>query len=212
LAVADYSQNDTNELLGLAQAGDVAATAEVLERFRPRLKTMVARRLDPRLAGRVDPSDVVQECLAAAHVRLNDYLQQQGVKFYPWLRSLAWDRLVDLHRRHVTAQRRSVRREVSIDASLSHESAAWLAGQLATSGTGPLQKLAQHEMAERVRRAMEQMSPALSEVLLLRYLEQLSLQEAAQVLGISQAALKQRTVRALRKIRDLLVTSDGAES
>jgi DNA-directed RNA polymerase specialized sigma24 family protein len=60
---------------------------------------MVAVRIDPRLAARVDPSDVVQETLTEAHRRLDDYLAARPVPFYPWLRQLVRDRLADLHRR-----------------------------------------------------------------------------------------------------------------
>jgi RNA polymerase sigma-70 factor (ECF subfamily) len=127
MAIVVYSNHDTEELLRLAAGGDNAAVEQIFQRFRPRLKTMITRRMEPRLAVRVDASDVVQECLADAHVRLREYLKQRPVGFYPWLRAIAWDRLVDLHRRHVTAQRRSVDREIPIDFDLSHTSAeaAW---------------------------------------------------------------------------------------
>ena len=72
---------------------------------------MVAVRLDRRLAARVDPSDVVQEALADASRRLDDYLLSRPLPFFAWLRQFAWERLVELHRRHVTPQRRSVIRE-----------------------------------------------------------------------------------------------------
>src|SRR5262245_24717818 len=135
------SNDDTDHLLGLASAGDVGAIEQLFERFRPRLKTMISRRMDPRLSTRVDPSDVVQDCLGMAHVKFPRYLQRRQVKFYPWLRQIAWDRLVELHRQHVTAQRRTVCREAVADLGLSHESAVFLASQLVTSDTGPLQRL-----------------------------------------------------------------------
>ena len=102
---------DTDELLGLAADGDAAARADLLARHRSRLRRMVAYRLDRRLAARVDPSDVVQEVLAEADRQLDHYLRERPLPFYPWLRRLAWERLVKLHNRHLGAQRRSVRRE-----------------------------------------------------------------------------------------------------
>jgi RNA polymerase sigma-70 factor (ECF subfamily) len=208
----DFSGHDTDELLSLVAAGDAGAADSIFDRCRPRLKAMIARRMDSRLAQRVDPSDVVQECLAVAHVKLPEYLDQRPISFYPWLRAIAWDRLVDLHRRHVTSLRRSVEREVPLDACLSHESATWLAQELVASGTGPLQRIARREMADRVREAMERLSPALSEALLLRYLEQLSAREGAEVLGITEAAYKQRLVRALRQLRVLLADESESEA
>jgi RNA polymerase sigma-70 factor (ECF subfamily) len=67
--------------------------------------------LDRRLAARIDPSDVVQEALADADRELAEYLGSRSMPFYAWLRRFAWDRLVEVHRRHVSAGRRSVDRE-----------------------------------------------------------------------------------------------------
>src|SRR4051794_10800729 len=92
---------DTDHLLDRAAAGDVAARQRLLERHRPRLRRMVALRLDQRLRARVDPSDVVQEALFDADQELSDYLKRRPIPFYPWLRQLAWDRLIDLNRRHI---------------------------------------------------------------------------------------------------------------
>src|SRR5437868_8253866 len=102
---------DTDELLTRAAERDCGAREQLLTRHRHRLKQMVALRLDRRLAARVDPSDVVQEALADAAARLDAYLRERPLPFYPWLRRLAWDQLVRLHHRHVAAGRRSVTRE-----------------------------------------------------------------------------------------------------
>src|SRR5215470_6717040 len=92
---------DTEELLRRSQAGDRDARGALLQRHRKRLRRMVALRLDRRLASRLDPSDVVQDVLAAADRRLDEYLSERPLPFYPWLRQIAWDRLVYEHRRHV---------------------------------------------------------------------------------------------------------------
>src|SRR5438105_15692238 len=105
---------DTEHLLERVAAGDCAARDQLLRRHRHRLGRMVAVRFDPRLAARVDPSDVVQETLAEAAANLDRYLQDRPLPFYPWLRQLAQRRLIDLHRRHVQARRRSVTREVGL--------------------------------------------------------------------------------------------------
>jgi RNA polymerase sigma-70 factor (ECF subfamily) len=89
---------------------------------------MVELRMNPRLAARLDPSDVVQEVLAEADRRLDDYLRERPLPFFPWLRQIAVDRLADAHRRHVRAARRSVVRE---EAALPESSALELAGRLA---------------------------------------------------------------------------------
>src|SRR5947209_17749496 len=105
------TEPDTDVLLDRAASGDGAARQQLLERHRRRLRRMVAVRLDPRLAARVDPSDIVQEALGDADRRLDDYLRRRPVAFYPWLRRLTWDRLADAYRRHLRAGQRSVARE-----------------------------------------------------------------------------------------------------
>jgi RNA polymerase sigma-70 factor (ECF subfamily) len=108
------SQSDTDELelLRAAANGDEAAVPRLLARHRGRLRQMVAVYLDHRLAARVDPSDVVQEALADASQGFTDYLRERPLPFYPWLRQFAWQRLLQLHRHHIRARRRSVEREV----------------------------------------------------------------------------------------------------
>src|SRR5262245_22134581 len=107
---------DTNpfppeDLLDQARRGDAAACERLLGAHRDRLRRMVAVRIDRRLAARIDPSDVVQEALADAYTQLPAYLKEQPLPFYPWLRQLAWNRLVELYRKHVLAQKRTVTRE-----------------------------------------------------------------------------------------------------
>src|SRR5947199_4295375 len=105
------SPPDTEQLVERAAHGDAAARQQLLTRHRPRLRRMVAVRLDRRLAARVDPSDLVQETLAEAAEDLSDYLRRRPIPFYPWLRQIACQRLIDVHRRHLHAGKRSVTRE-----------------------------------------------------------------------------------------------------
>lgn len=117
----DHSHTD--QLLRRAESGDRAALDRLLASHRRRLRQMVAVRMDRRLAARVDASDVVQEALAEAAARLPEYLDRRPAPFYVWLRQLAWQRLVDLSRRHIYAQRRSVEKEVACSMPLPDESA-----------------------------------------------------------------------------------------
>src|SRR5262245_25565481 len=94
---------DTDQLLARVARGDGAAAGPLLERHRPRLRRMIALRLDPRLRRRIDPSDVLQEALGEASRQLDDFARRRPVPFYPWLRQLAWECLVRLHRRHLHA-------------------------------------------------------------------------------------------------------------
>lgn len=192
---------DTDELLDRAAAGDDSARQRLLDRHRDRLRRMVAIRLDRRVGRRVDPSDVVQDALAVAHRKLDEFLVRRPVPFYPWLRQIAWESLVKCHQRH-TADKRTVAREEVF--TLSDDSIEDLVGRLASSGTGPGERAARAEMRQRVRAALRELAPADREVLVLRYLEQLSTAETADVLGCRVGAVKVRLLRALRRLRDLL--------
>jgi RNA polymerase sigma-70 factor (ECF subfamily) len=147
---------------------------------------------------------VVQEALADAAVKLADYARSRPLPFYPWLRQLAWDRLIDLHRRHIKAGKRSVTREEPDALRLPDESAAELAARLVHLGSSPSTHVLREELRQRVRQALERLAPGDRQVLVLRHLEQLSTADAAVVLGISEGAFKSRHLRALQRLRTLL--------
>src|SRR5947209_4110252 len=197
---------DTEQLLAAVRRGDAQARGRLLERHRPKLRRMVALRLDRRLAARVDPSDVVQESLAEAAGRLDDYVRDRPLPFYPWLRRIAVDHLADAGRRHLRAGRRSVEREEP--APLPGESVAELADRLFARNSGPSARLRRQERRDRVRAALEALPERDREVLVLRYLEDLSTADTAAVLGVGEGAVKMRLVRALQRLRDHLDEED----
>jgi RNA polymerase sigma-70 factor (ECF subfamily) len=195
---------DTDQLLEQAAAGDEAAAQELLARHRPRLRRMVAVHLDSRISARVDPSDVVQEALAEAFQRLPEYIQRRPVSFYPWLRQIAWQRLVKLHRAHIAAGRRSVHREGDAAIPLPDESALELIDRLAGSGTEPSQRMMQEEIRERVRIALDELGASDRVLLVMRYLEHMTLKEISEVLKVTPAAVKMRHARALQRLERVL--------
>jgi len=193
---------DTDQLLASANRGDATARGRLLERHRPRLKRMVAVRLDRRLTARVDPSDVVQEVLLDAAAQMDNYLRDRPIPFYPWLRRLAAGRLADAYRRHVRAKRRSVGREEP--PGLPDESAAELADRLMAHQSGPATGLTRQERRDAVRAAVDRLPDRDREVLVLRFLEDLSTTETAAVLEVGEGAVKMRVVRALGRLREML--------
>ena len=80
-----------------------------------RLERIVDLRLDPRLAGRVDAADVLQEAFLEAQKRLARYLDDRSVPVFVWLRGVTLDTLIHVHRRHL-AQKRDASLEVSLHA------------------------------------------------------------------------------------------------
>ena len=199
----DSEELQPEELLERARQGDAEARAQLFTYPRKRLRDMIALRMDHRLRARIDPSDVVQDALADAFLQLPDYLQEQPLPFYPWLRQIAWNRLIDLHRRHLLAQRRSVLREES-PLALPNASVVALAELLIANGTSPSGQIMREEMRDRLQAALLQLKDSDRELLVLRYLEKLSTAEIAAVLGIREGAVKVRHFRALERLRPLL--------
>jgi RNA polymerase sigma-70 factor (ECF subfamily) len=196
-------ERETEDLIRRAGDGDGAAAEELFVRHRDRLRRMVAVRMDARLAARVDASDVVQEALVEASRKLPEYLQNQPIPFYPWLRQITWDRLMDTHRRHVLAQKRAAGREHR-HYMLPDHSAMTLADRLIASGTSPSGHFMRQELRSQMRTALERLSSRDREVLVLRHLEQLSIREIASVMGMTEGAVKVQHVRALQRLRDLM--------
>ena len=128
---------ESEELIERARKGDDPARQALLARHRARLRRMVTVRMDPVLAARVDPSDVVQEVLAEAHRTLDAYLHDRPLPFYPWLRRLAWERLAKLYRHHVRSRKRSLLRERVEGPGLPDRSALALAERLVAGRDQP---------------------------------------------------------------------------
>ena len=197
--------SDMTELLDRVRLGDQTAKGELLGRLRPRLCRMVAVRMDDRVTLRVDPSDVVQEALVVADRRLPEYFErgERGdTPFYPWLRKIALERLVEAHREHVLADKRSVRREVPM--RLSEASSICLAKRMAANGSSPSGHFARKELQARIRSILSELADSDREILVLKHLEELSNAECASVQGITIVAVKKRYLRALVRVRSLM--------
>jgi RNA polymerase sigma-70 factor (ECF subfamily) len=199
---------DTAQLIEQARRGDGQARHDLLVRHQSRLRQMVAVRMDRRLAARIDPSDVVQDALAEAQRTMDDYLKHLPLPLYPWLRRLAWERLIQLHRQHVGAGKRSLLQEREMDLGLPDQSAMMLVNRLFANGTSPSRHAIREETRNRVRAALDELGPRDREVLVLRFLEQLSTAETAAVLEIGEGAVRSRLMRAVVRFRNLL---DDAE-
>ncbi|MFO0968007.1 MAG: sigma-70 family RNA polymerase sigma factor [Gemmataceae bacterium] len=194
-------------MLEHARQGDGRACEELLARHRPELCAFVEMRFDARLRARLDASDVVQEAQVEALRRLPDYLKRRPMPFRHWLRKTAYERLLMLRRRHVGAARRTVAREEA----LPDRSSLALAQQLLAQGSTPSQRLAQEELARRVRDALAQLSESDRDLLLMRNYEGLAYEEVANIMGIGPAAARKRHGRALIRLHRLLADAAGEE-
>jgi RNA polymerase sigma-70 factor (ECF subfamily) len=171
---------------------------------------MVSLRLDPRLKGRIDPSDVIQEAFLTASIQLDDYLKKPSMPFFLWLRVVTSQKLIAVHRHHLRKQMRNVSREIPIYQRASPEaSSAALAAQLLGHESRPSQAAVRAEFEAKVREVLDQMDPIDREILALRHFEQLSNAEAAQVLELGESAASKRYIRALRRLKTILMEMPG---
>jgi len=201
---------ETERNLERARAGDPSAIGALLEGHRERLERLVALRLDRRLRGRMDASDVLQEVFLEAMRRLPHYLQRPSMPFYVWLRFIACQRLQELCRTHLGRQKRDPRRETPLDdRSFPGVTSEALAKQLVGKLTTPTQAAVRAEMKARLESALESMDPGLREVIALRHFEDLTNAEAAQVLGLQESTTSKRYIRALKRLREILERVSG---
>jgi RNA polymerase sigma-70 factor (ECF subfamily) len=203
--MAETEHEAARRRLESAAGGDAESWRLLLAGHHDRLRRMVAVRIDPRLQGRLDPSDVLQEAYLEAARQLGDFLDKEDVPFFLWLRGLVGSRLARLHRHHLGARRRDAGREVSLDREPAPDvSSAVLAGCLLGPAERPSEEAVRAELRERLRAVLERLGADDREVVSLRHFEQLSTAETAAVLGISEAAAGKRYVRALTRLRRLL--------
>ena len=197
---------ETQELLDQARQGEPHAVERLLTNHREPLRRMIDLRLDPALAARVDASDIVQDVLLEAHRRLEEYLRNPVMPFRLWLRHIAKDHVIDAHRRHRLAQRRSLDREQPIvPAVLADHSSLELAAQLLDQEQTPASAAIQRELQRKLDSAIAELDEDDREVILLRHREQLSNQQVAEALGLSEAAASMRDLRAIRRLRAILL-------
>src|SRR5438552_5474170 len=177
--------SETQRLLRRAVEGDAQAVNGLLDRHRQALGRLVDMRMDPLLKRRLDASDIVQDVLVEANRRLRDYLLEPKLPFHLWLRQMAKDGLIDAHRRHRRAARRSLDRERSLSPAYDDCSAIDLLAQLRDGEATPCTAATRAELRRRFEAAVQELEDTDREVILMRHFEQLTNQEVAQALGLS---------------------------
>jgi RNA polymerase sigma-70 factor (ECF subfamily) len=197
--------SEASDLLRRMASGDGGAAAELFIAYRDRLRLMVRLRLDRRLQGRLDPSDVLQETFLDVTRRAPEYAANPTLTPYLWLRYLTGQRLMQLHRYHLGTQMRDAGHEISLyRGALPQASSVSLAQHLLGRLTAPSVAAARAEMQLRVQEALNAMEAMDREVLTLRHFEMLTNEETAVVLGIRKTAASNRYIRALRRLKEVL--------
>lgn len=196
---------DTESLIHDAKDGDQAALAVLFERYRDRLRRMVDLRMDQRLNGRVDPSDVLQEAFIDLAARLKDFERKGDLSFFLWLRLVTGERLLQVHRRHLAAGMRDARKEVSIGQDgVPNASSVLLAGQLIGPLTSAAEKVIRAETRAQLQATLDKLDDIDREVIALRHFEELSNLEVAAVLDLSPTAASNRYIRAIKRLKETL--------
>ncbi len=190
------------------QRGDPAALGVSFDQYRDQLQRLVAYHMDRRLSRRVDASDVVQQSFIEARARLSHFVEHSSMPFSLWIRQITMQTLIDIHRRHFGVQKRDIRQEVSMQQADSSYSI--LADQLVSNLTSPSSVVDKREKLARVREAIDSMDEMDREVLVLRHFDEMSNKDIAELLGIGQPAASNRYLRALTRLREILM--DDSES
>jgi len=184
----------------------MTAEAEALggwvARYCDYLRLLARLHLDPRLQGKVDPSDVVQETLLKAQKCLDQFRGSTDAEQAAWLRAILANTLAELLRRF-TRRQRDVALERSLSVSLDESSErleAWLADQHTT----PSALAARHEVLARLAAALEALPEDQRIVIELRYLHGLSVAAIEQATGRSNASVAGLLRRGLARLRSSL--------
>lgn len=210
MAQSPLDKPSLSEQVRRAAAGDREAWDELFNAHRARLRRMVALRLDRRLQGRLDPSDVIQEAFLDATAGLAKFAARQEMPFFLWLRWLTGLRLTTLHRQHLGYRIRDASREVSLERmAMPEASSAALAAHLLGRDTSASAVAVRLERKARVQAAIDALEPVDREVLVLRHFEELTNAEVAHTLEIQEAAASKRYVRALRRLKEALSSMPG---
>jgi RNA polymerase sigma-70 factor (ECF subfamily) len=191
------------DLQRLRQGGETAL-AELFAGCQQRLERIIRFRIDPRVRGRVDAADVLQDTFLTAARRLPEFLKQPASSSFVWLRQLALQTLIDVHRREFR-HRRDVGREIHLagpgdSENTSFSIACFLIDQL----TSPSQQLARAEELQQLQQALNSMNEIDREVLALRHFEQLSNLQTAEILALSPTAASNRYIRAAARLTEIL--------
>jgi RNA polymerase sigma-70 factor (ECF subfamily) len=199
-----------DELVRRAALGEEDALAELFACYRGRLRQMIQLRLDRRLQGRVDPSDVLQDAYIDMAARLPEYEGRAEIPFFVWLRMVVGERLLRVHRHHLGAAMRDANREISLHRGAFPEAssaslAAQLLGQITSAGRAALRA----EMKLILQEVLNAMGPIDREVIALRHFEELRNDEVAAALGLTKATASKRYVRAMLRLKAAIAAAPG---
>lgn len=183
-----------------------AEPGRVLEPFRRYLRVLAAVHLDPRLRGKLDPSDVVQQTLLRACVGFDDLRGREPGVVAAWLRKILARTLADAVR-DLERAKRDLHRERSLEEALDRSSAR-LEGWLAADQSSPSERADRNEQLLRLADALCGLPDDTREAVVLKHCRGWTLAEIASHLGRTPAAVASLLHRGLKQLRELLHEGD----
>ncbi|OYP36106.1 sigma-70 family RNA polymerase sigma factor [Rhodopirellula sp. MGV] len=198
---------DESELRAQLLADPDSTLADQFCVHRESFHNLVTFRMDRRLSGRIDPDDVLQEAFLAAKSRLKHFLSDEKHTVFAWLRMIVTQTMVDVHRRHLGAGKRSAGREIKLSGSAGpypQTTAVSIADRIAAKQTTPSGVAVRGEELAVLEKAIATLSEQDQEIIAMRHFENLSNKQVSEVLGLSITATSNRYVRALERLREVL--------
>ena len=199
------SGSDFERLLGAARAGEPAALGQLFAQLRPYLLLIANETLDPRVVGRVGPSDVVQDTFANACKGLLGFGGATEPEFRAWLRMILERRIANVHRDHLATEKRDANRERRLE---SGQSGPVQPIDLAAPLDSPSGQLMAMERNEALDKALQQLRDEEKLVIDLRLEDPPWTWSAiGERIGKQEDAARKVFARALEKLRDFLQQS-----
>jgi RNA polymerase sigma-70 factor (ECF subfamily) len=177
---------------------DMAMLGKLFEQHQAKLMAMVQRRLDPALAARISPEDILSEAFLEARRKWTAFKAHPGLTPYAWLYQIVLDCLIEAWRRENRACR-NPKREMPWPERSSMQLVLGLVG----SESSPSKKLARADLEQQVAEALKLLKDKDREILWMRHHDDLSFQDVAAVFGITETTARVRYVRALERLREL---------
>jgi RNA polymerase sigma-70 factor (ECF subfamily) len=213
-ASSPSSGSDVPTLMVRARRGSGTSIGALLQLYRNYLTVLASTQIEPRLRGRLSPSDVVQETMLRAAQNFGQFRGTTEAELIAWLRQILVNNLAKFVEQHLLAARRDVRREVSIErlGKALEQSTVQLAALLPAQIKTPSVAAQQREDAVLLADRLAELPADYREVLVLRNLQGLPFEEVAQRMDRSTSAARMLWLRAIEKLRGLYGRDDSYDA
>lgn len=208
--VSTTMSRDVLELIDAARRGETQQLGQLLQSYFNYLTVLANTQLDGKLRQRLSPSDLVQETMLAAHRDFHAFRGNSPQELVGWLRQILIHVLHGSYARHVKAEKRDIRREISMDqirVSVDR-SAVNLASILPSPGASPSSPILEQERAMELADRLAELEPDYREVIVLRNLQGLAFEEVAQRMDRSSGAVRMLWLRAIDRFRESYGNTD----